>query len=262
MLGTAWGYRWGSLGAGLIGAVIGTIGGYQARTRLVAANGGRDRPIAVGEGSVRRRRRRCRGRLPHQHRVSASASHFAESGAAGRRSSDNRRMMWTTAVARAATAMACVVAGLGAPVIGVAHADDAVGPGGRRTTRSFRTTCGRTGSPGDGHRAGQVCHWFNTQYDALSGQAFGFRQALHDSYDVWSEVQGAGDVLRANLDQSAAFLDPRVHTLYITITRTRAGIRRCTTATRSITCGFSSPRSATRSPARCPPACSTPISPP
>jgi uncharacterized membrane protein len=49
VLGTAWGYRWGSLGAGLIGAVIGTIGGYEARTRLVAANGGRDRPIAVGE---------------------------------------------------------------------------------------------------------------------------------------------------------------------------------------------------------------------
>ncbi len=48
-LGTAWGYRWGSLGAGLIGAVIGTIGGYAARTRLVAANGGRDRPVAVAE---------------------------------------------------------------------------------------------------------------------------------------------------------------------------------------------------------------------
>jgi uncharacterized membrane protein len=42
VLGTAWGYRWGSLGAG-------TIGGYAARTRLVAANGGRDRPIAVAE---------------------------------------------------------------------------------------------------------------------------------------------------------------------------------------------------------------------
>jgi uncharacterized membrane protein len=49
VLGTAWGYRWGSLGAGLIGAVIGTVGGYAARTRLVAANGGRDRPIALGE---------------------------------------------------------------------------------------------------------------------------------------------------------------------------------------------------------------------
>ena len=49
VLGTAWGYRWGSLGAGLVGAVIGTIGGYEVRTRLVAANGGRDRPIAIGE---------------------------------------------------------------------------------------------------------------------------------------------------------------------------------------------------------------------
>lgn len=49
VLGTAWGYRWGSLGAGLIGAVIGTVGGYAVRTRLVAANGGRDRPVALGE---------------------------------------------------------------------------------------------------------------------------------------------------------------------------------------------------------------------
>ncbi len=52
VLGTAWGYRWGSLGAGMIGAVIGTIGGYEARTRLVAANGGRDRPVAVAEDLV------------------------------------------------------------------------------------------------------------------------------------------------------------------------------------------------------------------
>ncbi len=36
----------------MIGAVIGTIGGYEARTRLVAANGGRDRPIAVAEDVV------------------------------------------------------------------------------------------------------------------------------------------------------------------------------------------------------------------
>lgn len=49
VLGTAWGYQWSSLGAGMIGAVIGTIGGYEARTRLVAANGGRDRPVALGE---------------------------------------------------------------------------------------------------------------------------------------------------------------------------------------------------------------------
>lgn len=126
-------------------------------------------------------------------------------------------MMWTTAVARAATAMACVVAGLGAPVIGVAHADDAVGPGWSPNYTVFPYNLWQNRvTPEMVTAQGQVCHWFNTQYDALSGQAFGFRQALHDSYDVWSEVQGAGDVLRANLDQSAAFLDPRVHTLYIT----------------------------------------------
>jgi len=52
VLGTAWGYRWGSLGAGMIGAVLGTLGGYAARTALVAANEGRDRPIALGEDVV------------------------------------------------------------------------------------------------------------------------------------------------------------------------------------------------------------------
>ena len=40
------------LGAGMIGAVLGTIGGYAARTGLVAANGGRDRPVALGEDVV------------------------------------------------------------------------------------------------------------------------------------------------------------------------------------------------------------------
>ena len=49
VLGTAWGYRWGSLGAGMIGAVLGTIGGYAVRTRLVGADAGRDRPVALGE---------------------------------------------------------------------------------------------------------------------------------------------------------------------------------------------------------------------
>ena len=52
VLGTAWGYKWGSLGAGMIGAVLGTVGGYEARTRLVAANGGKDRPVALGEDIV------------------------------------------------------------------------------------------------------------------------------------------------------------------------------------------------------------------
>jgi uncharacterized membrane protein len=52
VLGTAWGYRWGSLGAGMIGAVLGTLGGYAARTALVASNEGRDRPIALSEDVV------------------------------------------------------------------------------------------------------------------------------------------------------------------------------------------------------------------
>jgi uncharacterized membrane protein len=40
------------LGAGVIGAVLGTLGGAQARSRLVAANGGRDRPVALAEDVV------------------------------------------------------------------------------------------------------------------------------------------------------------------------------------------------------------------
>jgi uncharacterized membrane protein len=40
------------IGAGIIGAVLGTLGGYQARSRLVAANGGRDLPVALAEDAV------------------------------------------------------------------------------------------------------------------------------------------------------------------------------------------------------------------
>ncbi|KZS63963.1 hypothetical protein A4G27_02080 [Mycobacterium kansasii] len=50
--GTAWGYKFGGLGAGVVGAVLGTLGGYHARRRLVAAGGGRDLPIALLEDSV------------------------------------------------------------------------------------------------------------------------------------------------------------------------------------------------------------------
>ena len=41
-----------ALGAGVIGAVLGTLGGAEARSRLVAANGGKDRPVAIGEDVV------------------------------------------------------------------------------------------------------------------------------------------------------------------------------------------------------------------
>jgi uncharacterized membrane protein len=41
-----------SLGAGVIGAVLGTLGGYHARKRLVAARNGQDLPIALLEDAV------------------------------------------------------------------------------------------------------------------------------------------------------------------------------------------------------------------
>ena len=51
VIGTAWAYTWSAAGAGVIGAVLGTLGGYQARTRLVAAHG-HDLPIALLEDAV------------------------------------------------------------------------------------------------------------------------------------------------------------------------------------------------------------------
>ncbi|EHB53491.1 putative integral membrane protein [Mycolicibacterium rhodesiae JS60] len=51
-IGTAWGYTLGGLGAGVVGAVLGTLGGYEARSRLVKANGGRDLPVALVEDVI------------------------------------------------------------------------------------------------------------------------------------------------------------------------------------------------------------------
>ena len=48
--GTPWGFQWTALGAGVIGAVLGTLGGYQARSRLTA--NGHDLPIALLEDAV------------------------------------------------------------------------------------------------------------------------------------------------------------------------------------------------------------------
>jgi hypothetical protein len=62
-----------------------------------------------------------------------------------------------------------------------------------------------------------ACQWFNAQYDTLRAQVEGFQRYLYDRYDDWSAggVQGLAGVVRANVDQSAAFLDPRVHTLFV-----------------------------------------------
>jgi uncharacterized membrane protein len=52
VIGTAWGYKVSGLGAGIVGAVLGTLGGYAARKRLVAAHDERDLPIALLEDAV------------------------------------------------------------------------------------------------------------------------------------------------------------------------------------------------------------------
>jgi len=52
VIGSAFFHTFSSVGAGVIGAVLGTLGGYEARSRLVAANGGRDLPVAVAEDVI------------------------------------------------------------------------------------------------------------------------------------------------------------------------------------------------------------------
>ena len=52
MIGSVSHHTFIGMGAGIIGAVLGTLGGAEARTRLVAANGGKDRPVAIGEDIV------------------------------------------------------------------------------------------------------------------------------------------------------------------------------------------------------------------
>lgn len=63
----------------------------------------------------------------------------------------------------------------------------------------------------------ESCQWFNAQYDTLMSQVFGFQRFLGDRHDVWTApgVQPAADAVVSNLDQSATFLDPRGHTLFI-----------------------------------------------
>ena len=52
VIGSAFLHTFSAVGAGMIGAVLGTLGGAEARSRLVAANGGRDRPVAIAEDVV------------------------------------------------------------------------------------------------------------------------------------------------------------------------------------------------------------------
>lgn len=52
VIGSAWHHTFIAIGGGIIGAVLGTLGGYEARSRLVAKNGGRDLPIALTEDVI------------------------------------------------------------------------------------------------------------------------------------------------------------------------------------------------------------------
>lgn len=123
---------------------------------------------------------------------------------------------WSRALRRAAVGVACAVAAVGAPAL--SHADDvAPGPGWAPNYTVFPYNLWQNRvTPEMVTAQGEACHWFNTRYDGLSAQIFGFQNALHDTYDVWADVQGAGDALRADIDRATAFLDPRVHTLYVT----------------------------------------------
>jgi uncharacterized membrane protein len=52
VIGSAFFHTFSAAGAGMIGAVLGTLGGAEARKRLVDASGGRDRPGALIEDVV------------------------------------------------------------------------------------------------------------------------------------------------------------------------------------------------------------------
>jgi uncharacterized membrane protein len=52
VIGSAFFHTFSALGAGMIGAVLGTLGGAEARQRFASARGGQDRPGAILEDVV------------------------------------------------------------------------------------------------------------------------------------------------------------------------------------------------------------------
>jgi uncharacterized membrane protein len=52
VIGSAFHHTFIAIGGGIIGAVLGTLGGYQARKSLVERNGGHDLPVALTEDAV------------------------------------------------------------------------------------------------------------------------------------------------------------------------------------------------------------------
>lgn len=69
------------------------------------------------------------------------------------------------------------------------------------------------------------CQWFNAQFDQLMGQINAFNNNLADKHDDYSAagVQGQASAVVANIDQSTAFLAPRVEPLTITNTPNNFG---------------------------------------
>lgn len=69
------------------------------------------------------------------------------------------------------------------------------------------------------------CQWFNAQFDPLMGQINDFNRNLGDHQDNYSAggVQQQANGVVANIDQSTAFLAPRVEPLTITNTPNNFG---------------------------------------
>ncbi|MGD9622167.1 MAG: hypothetical protein AB7G47_15930 [Mycolicibacterium sp.] len=69
------------------------------------------------------------------------------------------------------------------------------------------------------------CQWFNAQFDQLMGQISDFNRNLGDSRDDYSApgIQRQANAVVANIDQSTAFLAPRVQPLTITNTPNNFG---------------------------------------
>ncbi|MCB0948179.1 MAG: hypothetical protein KDB44_02680 [Mycobacterium sp.] len=69
------------------------------------------------------------------------------------------------------------------------------------------------------------CQWFNAQFDPLMGQINDFNRRLGDLHDDYSTggLQQQANAVVANIDQSTAFLAPRVAPLTITNTPNNFG---------------------------------------
>lgn len=70
-----------------------------------------------------------------------------------------------------------------------------------------------------------ACQWFNAQFDPLMGQINDFNRVLGDNRDDYSAggIQQQANAVVANIEQSTAFLAPRVQPLTITNTPNNFG---------------------------------------